>query len=568
MLLTVGLAALVAYASFPSQQRHWDGAIQDAASVTQGRVDPAARHFLYTLVGVPYFEVWKALGYPGDATWPLQVLNAVLGATGVVILAASLWQITNNLPVSAYVSLAFGFSYGYWYFLADTWYNVLGIALVALAGWLLLRHMGVGFRTRRPSPSRGVRSVLSVLSISAAITLAIMTSQEHVVSALALGIGLLLLPLSGTNTSARHPLPATGYGRGRRQRLVDAAIYAAGTGFFTGMAYLLFAWWAAGVRSLSDMAAWLVSYAPVQPTSYMSFDARHFTRGLLSFVSTLVPSSRGLGLRRLLAGSPDAAKLLPQLALLLTLGMASLLAVAAIRNRRQIWRRHGPLVLTAVLWFLLCAVFAIWSDPFGPERWLVAIIPLAYLAAIVLDSLYVTAARAWRTAARWLSVGVVLTLFLANLTAAIALDHRLPNPLLEQATCCSRRMTSDDVIISPSWDFTRYLDFLAPHLEYVQLMHLSASEIGRTPDRMQFRSVVDDLIRQARAGGGRAYLVDVFGYDAGEWQMVEWNTGLVPADFERYHRQLAWTCEGARVWEIDLPDEVFSGPSPFRGGTD
>jgi hypothetical protein len=507
--------------------------------VTQGRVDPTARHFLYTLIGVPYFKLWQALGYGGEATWPLQVLNAVLGAAGVVILAASLWQITANPEVSAYVSLAFGFSYGYWYFLADTWYNVLGIAFVALAGWLFLRHVGTG---HRPQRSR-TRGILSVLAISGAIALAIMTSQEHVVSAVALGIGLLAFA------------PA------------DAAIYAAGTSFFTSIGYLVFAWGIAGVRSVSGLVAWLVSYAPVQPTSYMSFDARHFARSVLSFLATIIPSGRGLGLRRLFNGSPDASKLLPQLSLLVLLVLASFLAVGAIRNRAQIWRRHGRLVLVATLWFGLCALFTVWSDPFGPERWLVAMIPLAYLVAIVLESFYV-AAGAWQAIARQLSVGTVLLLLLANWTGAIVPDHHLSNPLLDQAVCSSQRMTERDIIISPGWDFTRYLDSVAPHLDYVQLIHLSAIEVGRTPDRTRFRSVVDELVDRVRAGGGRTYLVDVFGYNAGDWEMVEWNTGLIPADFERYQKKLAWTCEGARVWEIELPGEGAQGLFPEEQETD
>jgi hypothetical protein len=366
-----------------------------------------------------------------------------------------------------------------------------------------------------------------------------MTSQEHVVSAVAMGIGLLAFA------------PA------------DAAICAAGTSLFTGIGYLVFAWGVAGVRSMPGLVTWLVSYAPVQATSYMSFDARHFTRSVLSFFATIIPSGRGLGLRRLLNGSLDPSKILPQLSLLAILGLALLLAVGAIRNRGQIWRRHGRLALVATLWFGLCALFTVWSDPFGPERWLVAIIPLAYLVAIVLDTFYV-AAGAWQTVAHQLSMGAVLVLFLANLTAAIWPDHHSGNPLLDQAVCSSQRMTGRDIIISPAWDFTRYLDSVAPHLDYVQLIHLSAIEVGRTPDRMRFRSVVDGLVDRAHAGGGRAYLVDVFGYDAGEWEMVEWNTGLIPADFERYHRRLAWACEGAKVWEIELAGDQTQGLSPAQ----
>lgn len=75
------VALFVIDALLPSQQRNMDGCWTQSRH--QGISDAKLSHILYTILGVPYFQLWRILGYPGDAAYPLIMLNALCAAFGI-----------------------------------------------------------------------------------------------------------------------------------------------------------------------------------------------------------------------------------------------------------------------------------------------------------------------------------------------------------------------------------------------------------------------------------------------------------------------------------------------------
>jgi hypothetical protein len=521
LLVTAGV-----YLSFPSQQRHWDGAIQNAIRVTEGKVDKESRHFLYTLIGVPYYNLWTAVGYRGDATWPLQIFNATLGAAGTVVLFIILLQVSSSRGINCQFSLGFAFCYGYWRFLADSFYNVLGYF------WILVTFLLLVLWRQKPNTlSPGWAGLL----IAIPTILSVMASMEHLLFAGIVFLGILILPKQTAWTF--------------HSRLLTGVAYLVCLSLGVSLSYTLFGHLIVGLRSPGEFTRWLQSYSEALPPQYMSLRLANIPIAIRSLLLAIVHANEGMQFRELLSGIVTPDRLAVQMAVVLVgIGLA-LAVVWTFQARKRLWRIHWQIIVFCTIWFGAYALFTFWADPFGPERWITTTIPLATGLALVFSDLrdHLTGPKSkWMTAFGVLTIG---TLFLGNLTGSIALDHFQPNLDIEKALCTGERMGEDDIIISPGWDFTRYVK-LVTRRQDVQLLHLAGEILRQSENRRSIATEMNTLISSTRKRGGRVFVVDVFSYDESAWRVVQLNTGLTLRDFVKYDPTPAWQCLDETVWEL------------------
>ncbi|MBZ0308218.1 MAG: glycosyltransferase family 39 protein, partial [Anaerolineae bacterium] len=169
-------------------------------------------HLLYGPLGRLSFELAKNLGYEGRADQPIQFINALAGAFGVVML----WQVgrqftgKNWQPLGAAVLV--GMCYAYWLYAMEVEVYTLAALFIVLALWNLTRL------DQQPSPPK-------VIFLALAAAGAVMFHQTNILFALPLGLFLLLdsrlrkyLPVLGIVFTAAVALPylAVGWNSGFR----------------------------------------------------------------------------------------------------------------------------------------------------------------------------------------------------------------------------------------------------------------------------------------------------------------------------------------------------------------
>jgi hypothetical protein len=520
------VVAAIICLSFFSQQRNADGPLQDIARVTEGQVDRNARHILYTLLGVPYYGLWRGLGYAQDAAQPLQVLNAVCGAFGVVGLFVFLFRLTGNRGLSLLLAAVYAFSYAYWYYVEDVFYNIVSLTPVIWSLVLLDDAQRISDLRRRA----GKALVLALLG-----AVAVLGSQEHLLSVVVLACGLLLSKVAVS----------------WKIRLSTLAVYLTGLASIVLLVYAALSYWLGGCRDLGCFTAWLQPYDTLWPM----FGALAWDRvpwAGFSFLAAIVPLNRGMALRSLVKGTITPGKLLPQFSLLAILVSLFLTATLLIVHRRRLWREQRSTVLLSLVWICLYVPANVWLDPYNPERWIVVLIPVVVLAALAWNAMLVSKPKLRPVGALGLT-SVALLVFMANLSQAIWPDHYEPNPDILAAQYAATQMTEADILISPRWDWTMYLE--SEGRRSLGLPWLSLQVAGRDPDPELLLAELDRRIAAAEAAGGRAFMVSAAGYTQSDWAWITENLGLRPEDLDGYEKVLAWDFDGEHVWQVSVASE-------------
>ena len=519
--------ALAVYGFFASRQHNWDGAIQEVVDITTGNIRFNSRHLLYTVIGYPYYLVWRTLGYTGDATIPLQVLNAFVAAVGVFLLFNILMHITASVKASVIVAFLWAFSYAYWYYTEETWYNVLGIAFVVFSLFFVIRGETTFDRSRWPY-------TLGWVLMGA---LAVLTAVENIISLAAISLLSVLLC------------------KDKRKGLANAFLAGLLLCAIVTIAYLVIGRGEMAKGGVSGFVSWLNPfYTSDRLPMYTGIDAKKLPVAIMSLGGTFLPISRGLRLRGLFGGEITPDRIIAQISLLF-FAMFMLFMVSQLVRRWSILQKEfGRYLVVMFAWLIMVAVFTIWFDPWGSERWLASTIPFAVIVAIlVADSLCdqtIVGTSAARRRVLFFVVTVSLV-FLGNLTIAIGPDHFQDNPDWLRAQCVAGHMGTNDVIISPAWDWSNYMSVLGRR--DIQLLSVAGAEFGKQPDGNGLVAIIDREITNAHSSGGRALLVDTLSYNQTDWDMIHWNTGLTKDDFELRLQHQAFQCYKETIWEIGLP---------------
>jgi hypothetical protein len=512
---------LAAYAFLVSQQRNFDGPLHDAMRVARGEVDPTPRHPLYTYVGLPFYRLWRAIGYSGDAAYPLQVLNAFCGALGVCGLLVFLKGSFGRTGLAGLVATGYAFSYGYWYFTEDAFHNVSALVPVV---WSLPMLRAV-------SRARGAgRRALLAGGLGFLSTLAVLGSQEHLLFALAM---LTALALSD---------------RRWHERIGAVASYLGVLGGCLLLAYAVMAVRVARCGDASCVYGWLRPYGGALLPMYGTLSLDRIRPAVWSFFAAIVPLTRGAGIPQPADGAVAPARFLIELALASAAVSLSLGAFWFWLRRKRVWREHREVVVLSVTWLVMHVPANVWLEPANPEHWIAPLVAVLVLVAAGCDAWLSWTGAGTARGMGLLGGGVVLLIFVANLTQAIWPDHARPNPDILMAQCAASHMGDADLLVSPVWDWTLYMP--AEGKRGLSLPEFSLTRVGRNPDSWRLLAELNQVIGATETDGGRALLVDMLAYGPAEWAWIEANLGLQPDDVRRYQLELAFVCRGEKVWHI------------------
>lgn len=346
-------AAALFYLCFHSYYYNFDG-VACAVAVELGDLRHLAHgnHVGYGVLGWAFFELWRRLGYQGEAVVALAALNSLLGGAAAGAFLSALRRAGLGRGRAAAAAAGLALSHAYWLWSLEAQVYPLGLLFMALA----LREA----LAERPRPAR-----LGALQAAAML--------GHVAHAMFAPAALYALRRRG----------------GPRWRSSWARYV--GTGFLVMLAaYALAAAFCIRPSSLEDVRVWLLGSAALTLDKSFSW---HGSLTPLAVKQWAAMSARIFSEFAPLAGAPR----------LLSLGLAlSCLGLAAFGARRA-WA--GPRRYEAALcglWLLpYAALFLTW-EAFTTVYRLSDLLPLWLLIGLALQ-----AAPAWAAAALAAALGLV-----------------------------------------------------------------------------------------------------------------------------------------------------------------
>ncbi len=128
------LAVLLGYLSARSAFYNFDGvACAIAVELSDFKHLVHSNHLIYGLVSWAFVGFWRALGYAGDALYPMQVLNGLLGAAGAAATAGLVRRLGAPRREAALVAGALATSYAWWMWSLEAQVYMLGALPLILA---------------------------------------------------------------------------------------------------------------------------------------------------------------------------------------------------------------------------------------------------------------------------------------------------------------------------------------------------------------------------------------------------------------------------------------------------
>ncbi|MBI3948526.1 MAG: hypothetical protein HY321_21615 [Armatimonadetes bacterium] len=237
-------------------------------------------HLLFNVLGLAAHRLLGLLWPAADPLAALQVLNALLGAAGVVLFALVAGLIVADRGAGVLAAGGLGLSYGYWTCATDGRANLPG--LVALVGALgVIAALLDARRVRRARAFARLAAALGGLH-----ALALLLHQSHVLFLPAAAAAVALSP-----------------GRPRRRGVRLYLGISIGLG---GLAYAVGALLAAEGRGLGAVSGWALTYArqgrwwDFHVATNLVRDAQAFSHALIA--DPALSRTPGVGILRLLAG--------------------------------------------------------------------------------------------------------------------------------------------------------------------------------------------------------------------------------------------------------------------------
>jgi len=527
-LFLLGVALVAIYLLTASQQYDADvlGELKDINHLDTSSPDPA--HMLYVRIGVPVYRLWRTLGYGGDALWPMQVLNALLGGSTLLLFALTLRRFSTSWSLVLVTSGTAGLSYAWWTHVVDAFFIVPAalfsiFALLCAVELSLARTLG--------------RSVLLAAGLAIGLSLAALTYQTNILLVPALFVASW--PVAGRRiaTSFRNWLAVS----------VLIILVAGGAWLLQGIQH-------AGVQDAREFFQWLAfGHGGIQRGLWRREGVNPLTTVPVAWLATVLPVYEGLGLRPLLSGVVATERIPSQLALVLMIFVGSYVLVAALVRRKAIWkgrRRRGLLV--SALWFAVPGVAVVWFDPAEVKLWLIPMFGLWMALAIVLPVLVPAGSQKGikRSLALVLLTALAVLIPISNLLVPIWPNHVFPSEKLLLAQESIRHLEPDDLLLSAGFDWTGYVEYVSDEHRVVNAIAI-AQFYGKDAVKPKLWERMDATWAQ----GGHVYIVDYFSADKSEmWS--SWITPftlLSPENFDRFRPTVAWTMKDQVVWELLPP---------------
>lgn len=315
-------------------------------------------HLLYGPLGASIRALAAMLGWQGSVKIWLQVVNALAGATGVVLIFLLCRALTGVLVPSLAAALSVGLSYAYWYYAVEV--EVYTLAAIALIASLWLLAMIARAPTWQTAVWLGLVQALAVLG-----------HQTNVLLTLP---GLLTIWLAVPD---------------RRHSFALTLAYLLPLTMVVGGAYLWVAFGVSRMQSWGEVWVWLTGYARTG-----------FWGGAIN-ETKLVGLGKGWSETLALTGGS-------------MVGMAGLFLL--LIGWRGIACLPRPLLVGLLSWLMGYGLFFLWWEPDNIEFWIASLPPLAVLLSAAL------AARhpfdRWRAGlAGYAGLALALVLLVLNLPA-------------------------------------------------------------------------------------------------------------------------------------------------------
>ncbi len=356
--MAVGFGVLLVYLATLTGVHTFDAYSYAAAVQTKPLLETFhPHHILYGPLGSAALHVARWLGYAGPALLPLQIVNAVAGALGVLLWLLGLRRLSGRWTLALLGAGLLGTAFAWWRYAVEVEVYTLATLFLIAALLVLLRLL------ERPTWRAGW-AWLGLLHAGA-----MLFHQTNVLWAAVVLAGWWL---------AAWPA-ATSW----RERWRGLGLYALMAAALVGGIYALVMFGWSGFRSWAAVRGWLFEYA-----------ATGFWGGPLS-AKTVTDMLHGWSE----TWSPGIGAGVIILSLLLLLWRA-----------QALWRRWQAPTLLALLWLLVYGVFFTWWEADNIEFWIASLPPLTLLLVLSLATL----PRPQRRWAEWATAALVLTLLLRN----------------------------------------------------------------------------------------------------------------------------------------------------------
>ena len=467
-----------------------------------------ARHVLFSPVAAGFYRLWRSLGYSGSSLLPSQILVAAFGAMGSGIVTALLGRFCRDVTLTVLLAIGFVGSYSYWYHSTDveywTPYIVAVLALtVFFLRWFYEKHHAT-----------------SIIWIILLTYVSILFWSAGIILGIIVAVSFLMLP-------SRHTW---------RDRWGSFLAFGSAEALLLTVTYSWLGMRVHGIPSYRQLISWLGTYPGRMPI-WGRADPHRIFDSAWSLAASVLPFWNGLGLRGLLRGQLDPTKIIPQAALLATVGLVAVVTVHWLHNRTPLVSQDiSPFLL---LWVVTYSLFITWFDPFEPKWWVIALIPLWLLFGDLSLSWVQCSGRTGYLA---VSVWVAL-LLLSNWFNAMGPRHFDVGDDYRKAMYCIEQMAPQDVLVTPyAQEWPLYVQYFGRR----QLLDVGGQALYHSPDYARQRLL--ELV--CSTNHGTVYLADHTQLTAAEWQFITDNMGITPLTFEGFHTEEAWRWGGEPVWRI------------------
>ncbi len=343
-------------------------------------------HLGYGPLGAGVLRVTQAMGWSGSAVLPMQVVNALAGATGVALFFGLIRVVTRRADLALVGALLLGGSYASWSYAVEV--EVYTIATVFLIGclWLIIRLLR--------APGVGVCVALGVVQ-----GLAVLFHQTNMLLCVPVGVALLL---------AEQRV---------RARLRLAFAYGIPLLVVVGGAYLLVGFGVSAFESWGEFVAWMTAYAR---TGWWGNAPSRATLGELAqgVTSALAHPAGGL-------------------LLLLLIGLVMLYL-------RHLMLRYRRLALCLAAWLITYGAFFAWWEPDNAEFWIASMPPAALLLVLALGA---SGPRWHAGVVLVLALGAVMVL--GNYVAVVQRGSGAYTPQLARAQGLAAASLPGDLLVVP-----------------------------------------------------------------------------------------------------------------------
>ncbi|MBI4319143.1 MAG: glycosyltransferase family 39 protein [Chloroflexi bacterium] len=528
------------------------------------RADPVSlshpNHILYGWLGYGFYRLIDVVRPGSDPLFALQILDALSGTVGVVILFCLLRRLLGPYPAAA-ASLFLGLSYGYW------WYSVESEVYVVSAA-TLIAAFGLAYRALSHPSTR------SYFLLGAGHGLAVLAHVSNVLfAAVVLATLLLMRARVGPGIS-----------------LKNFVAYALSIACVAGLPYAAAATLVARLSSVEELSEWLAYYIVVEkyggldlltPVKASIGMARAMIGGHFVFAFPAlgdVMTSVGdfyLFEERFLARGFDSTMAIGLLfATLLFCGVIVRLIAVGVRNWRMVSSMHSQLVVLLLAWLVPYAVFFAWYDPKNLEFWIAPMVPITILLSLPLAT---DASDRSSQSVPALVVAAVVLLGLINWFGSVRPQQSPDLDFWRQkgAWYESHARSGDLIVAGGGYVWASYLTYYTRARVFALDQHLRHA-VG---DRKGLFRQLDLLIQETFTGGGDVYFtVDAIGEDPeidgfghrwdGEDRMAlrEWLFTIKKCDAcaatfsaKCSQRSVTFSLEGIRSADISPADSMRAG---------